>query len=81
MLSPSNDNAGKDIKGFIQEGTKNTLSGGSSAVGQRSADYLKTTPSIVPDHMEGVEVSRRDFLTGNISGPSADGQGIDQRRG
>ena len=38
----------------------------------------------VPEHLQGVEVSRRDFILGDLPAPPSvsggDGQGYDQRR-
>lgn len=84
LISPSNDNKNKDLKGFTQEGFKNALTGGATSSGkwgeQTSSAAIR---QVVPEHLQGVEVSRRDFILGDLPAPPSvsggDGQGYDQR--
>lgn len=69
LLSSSNDNQEKTPMKFIEEGLKNSLAGGSTSSGK----YLNTRTNqiiddAVPDHLDGLSLSRRDLLTGNIPG-------------
>ena len=84
LLSPSNDNEDKDLKGFVQEGFRNSLAGAASSSGKWAADTSDAAINqAIPHHMQGVEVSRRDLLSGNTPATPASGgdaQGYDQRR-
>ena len=69
LISPSNDNQNKTPIKFVEEGFKNSLAGGSTSSGK----YLNTRTNqiiddAVPDHLDGLSLSRRDLLTGNIPG-------------
>lgn len=68
LLSPSNDNEAKNPEKFVEEGFKNALSGGASSSGK----WVDRTSSaaidrVLPEHLKGVEFSRRDVLLGDLS--------------
>ena len=70
LISPSNDNKNKDLKGFTQEGFKNALTGGATSSGKWSEQTSSAAiRQAVPEHLQGVEVSRRDFITGDLPAP------------
>ncbi|WP_237225109.1 hypothetical protein [Rothia nasisuis] len=84
LLSPSNDNEEKTPRKFVEEGFKNSLAGAASSSGKWAADTSDAAINqAIPNHMQGVDVSRRDVLSGHV--PAApvsggDAQGYDQRR-
>ncbi|WP_143539184.1 MULTISPECIES: hypothetical protein [Rothia] len=84
LLSPSNDNEEKTPRKFVEEGFKNSLAGAASSSGKWAADTSDAAINqAIPNHMQGVDVSRRDVLSGNTpAAPASDGdaQGYDQRR-
>lgn len=85
LISPSNDNEAKTPRKFVEEGFKNALTGGATSSGKWSEQTSSAAiRQAVPEHLQGVEVSRRDFITGDLPAPptvsGGDGQGYDQRR-
>ncbi|WP_244955996.1 hypothetical protein [Rothia nasimurium] len=73
LLSPSNDNQEKTPMKFIEEGLKNSLAGGSISSGKSIDTRMsQIIDDAVPNHLDGVSLSRRDLLTGNIPEASMD---------
>ncbi len=73
LLSPNNDNQEKTPLKFIEEGFKNSLTGGSTSSGKyidaRTSQIIDDT---VPNHLDSVSLSRRDLLKGDIPGVPID---------